>query len=72
MTRQEQIQKWWDHKKTIYPFHAEGPFDSARLFDATQLDFVTVTLDSGKQVWGFKTEEDRHTCLSLCPELKEI
>lgn len=73
--RQKQIQSWWDHKKTIYPFHAEGPGDPARLFDATQLDFVSVGLKPGDgafRTWGFRTEEDRFKCLSLCPDLKPI
>lgn len=71
MTRQQQIQSWWDHKKVIYPFHAEGPGDPTRIFDATQIDFVSVVLTYGSPIrtWGFKTEEDRFKCLSLCPAL---
>lgn len=72
MTRQQQIQSWWDHKKTIYPFHAEGMTDPARLFAATQLDFVSCVLTPGTRTWGFRTEEDRFKCLSLCPDLKPI
>lgn len=73
--RQKQIRQWWGHKSTIYPFHAEGPGDPARIFDATGLNFISVGLkpdDGALRTWGFLTAEDRAKCLSLNPELKEI
>ena len=72
--RQKQIQQWWDHKKTIYPFHAEGPGDPPRIFDAMQIDFVSVVLepDNPSRTWGFRTEEDRQKVLDLNPEIKSI
>lgn len=73
MSRQQEIQKWWDHKKTIYPFHAftsstllkEKKLTPASLFAEHKLDFVSVELVFDCRTWGFKTEADRDLFINL-------
>lgn len=71
-TRQSQIQNWWEHKSTIYPFHAEGAGDPAAFFDEHPIDFISVVLKPNTRTWAFKTEEDRQLFLSSHPHAKAI
>lgn len=68
MTRQDQINAWWEHKKQVYPYeckltfvqmaeHPKGPQNNTSMFEATGIDFVTTDKDDIR-LFRFRTEHD--------------